>query len=847
MKKTFLSRLTATAALTLIAVQAFAQLPINPRSQLPQNFQVVKQAEYNQMPIQEVTFPDFYDVEVTKYYHEDAIKLEPQLAYPVWPSTPVVRPTPCGNGDFEAGLLTSEWSGAYGNIGGTLASGIVGGAINLATSRQTLVTAGTDPTVMTINTVAPSGGSTRAVRIGNTATGAGMELLSKTFTVTSATSIINFWYAVVMEDPGHAPTQQPYFEVKVLESGVAQTGVVDLGGGRSKLVSDAADPFFRSHNNGAIAYRDWSCASINLTKLIGKTVTIQFINADCSAGAHFGYTYIDNFCGTCADGSYNLSYAKSDCGAKSTICFDYVLPKTGTTYGTLKINLNIYQNGTLLTTLTSPVLTSTTTVNGSYCFSFDPTTIPGIDLTLGGFDYTAVGNFTLSGFALSPFYLFLPPDGRVPDKNNDCSFVVQKQCCPGTNLVVNGGFEAGNTGFTSGYTYQALVAAGSVSTGRYGILTDAQALAVSPTWNTNCATYNKHMVVNGSTCAGMTRLVWSQTIAVKPGTTYKFCGDFKNLPQCGFDVVPKVDVRITQASGQTVSLTDGVSGSISVPNASCNWVSLERAVTIPAGLTAVTISIYLNEPTIGDGNDLALDNLAFIALPNVPTSQVSFGVTPYNITASTYNMSATASVALPAGCNHYWEVAELDPNNAYNVIPGTLMVNPAWQTLSTTTFNGYNSTTPGTFYLNKTYRFVYGRSCTCQGISKRYYIYGPMANKASGSRSGDANSGPQLIGSGVLTEETVMLPTGAKTLVTTSFNIFPNPTDNKVTIEKSATDADYEVKVINSFGQLVKTISMKATDIKAEISLAEFASGSYMINIISSKGGLVHSEKVTKL
>ncbi len=847
MKKILLSAFAALALTALLPNETFAQLPRNPRSQLPQNFQAIKQTEYNQMPIQEVTFPDFYDVEVNRFYHEDAIRIDPTLVYPVNPNP---RPTMCGNGDFEAGLSTVEWQGGYGSVNsggavmyGTFAAGIAGGAINLATSRQTLVSTGTDPNVP-INMVAPTG-STNAVRIGNAVNGNGAELLSKTFVVPSGGSIVTFWYALVLQDPGHVAADQPGFRVRVLDaSGNELLGTVDLGNGKDSAYADMTNPFFRKNANGTIAYRDWSCAQINLTKYVGSKVTVQFVTKDCSQGGHFGYAYIDDFCGTCDKNPYKLELGNVDC-SKTSICFNYLLPQQSGTTGTVKISLNIYQNGTLLTTMTSPVLSS----GSSYCFNFTPGSIPGINPGLG-YDYTAVGNFTLGGSALSPFYLFTPPDGHVPGLNNDCDVTPVKQCCPGTNLLINGGFESGNTGFTSGYTYQPAIAAGSVTPGQYATLTDVQALTVSSSWNANCAGYNRHLIVNGMT-GGTSRLVWRQIVNVKPGNTYKFCGDFKNLPQCGFDIKPKVAVQIINAPGQSVVLSASNAASINLPNVACNWQTLDQTFTVPVGLTAVQISVILDESSIGDGNDLAADNFSLVELAPVPTSLTSFSFTPYNVTGSTYNVSAAAISPIAGDCSHFWEVEEMDAS--YNVISTTQVINPAaWQPLATNTFIGYVGTSTlsggaaGVFSLNKIYRFIYGRSCTCNAVSKRFMIYGPMA--ARGVPGGNSQSGPHLLASGILDEETA--PTRISTDASNGkpvIKVFPNPTDNFIVIQKPAAESDVTIKLFNGNGQLVKKLAAKGTDTRVEVSLSEFVSGTYLLQVVSDKGDILHTEKISKL
>ena len=33
---------------------------------------------------------------------------------------------------------------------------------------------------------------------------------------------------------------------------------------------------------------------------VGSQVTIEFVTADCGAGGHWGYAYIDSFCGDCS-------------------------------------------------------------------------------------------------------------------------------------------------------------------------------------------------------------------------------------------------------------------------------------------------------------------------------------------------------------------------------------------------------------------------------------------------------------------------------------------------------------------------------------------------------------------
>ncbi|PSK93498.1 T9SS type A sorting domain-containing protein [Taibaiella chishuiensis] len=830
----------------------FAQLARNSASQLPPNFQSDRQAAYNNMPNPDVTFQQYYQNEQARFYHEDALRLNPGLRYRPWPS----RPSMCGNGDFEAGLDPNEWQGGYGYVDGSgnvlygsFASGISSGMIGDFNAHHTPTDIGTDPYVP-INTTAPTG-SNHAVRLGNAASQNGSELISKTFIVPADKSIVSFWYALVLENPNdHIPIAQPAFRVRVLDAaGNVLPGLVDLGNGSDIAISDATNPFFMSANgpSGIIAYRDWSCASINLTRFIGQEVTVQFVTNDCAMGAHFGYAYIDDFCGSCSSNPYNMSLASSICGSRSQVCINYQLPAQGSLTGSVNIDLNIYQNGNLLTTLNSGTLSNGT----NYCFDFTASAIPGMDPSLGGFDYTAVGNFTIGSTALSPFYLFAPPDGAIPGQNNDCSF--SQQCCPGKNLIENGDFEAGNTGFDADFTYQSTVAANSVWISEYAVLTDPEAQTVASTWSPICPANGRHLVVNGATgqISGGYRKAWQQKIEVKPGT-YKFCGDFKALQACAFNVRgPRI--LFTAASG---SITESTRVTIQPTAGACNWKRVERIITVPDDANSLVITISLSEALEGDGNDLAMDNFSLVKMEPVPDTDVTFGITPFNFNGGYYNLAATPDQALTGGCSHYWEVHEVDPANNYALIPGTGAINPfSWMSQSPNSFTGYvgssvlSGTAPGLFDMRKTYMIVYGRSCSCASRTLRYVIYGPVNSINAGTR----DDTPQIIRSGVLdatgqrpaaSTERAERPASPNSAL---IRIFPNPTTGRVTIRKTAADGDYMVKVSNSLGQVVKTVSLKKADMEAEFSLAGVSPGNYIVHVVSADGTIIQSEKIAKL
>ena len=121
--------------------------------------------------------------------------------------------------------------------------------------------------------------------------------------------------------------------------------------------------------------------------------------------------------GPIGDISYNCE-ASTHCGP-GRLCFDYSLPTregpAGQVTGSVTITLDIYQNGALLTQLISPTLTS----GNSYCFNITPSSIPGINTALGGFDFVGTGVFAIGNTPLGHLMVGSPPNGITEGRNND--------------------------------------------------------------------------------------------------------------------------------------------------------------------------------------------------------------------------------------------------------------------------------------------------------------------------------------------------------------------------------------------------------------------------------------------
>lgn len=197
------------------------------------------------------------------------------------------------------------------------------------------------------------------------------------------------------------------------------------------------------------------------------------------------------------------------------------------------------------------------------------------------------------------------------------------------NLVTNGDFSAGNTGFTSAYTFQTPGQYGNPGTaleaGLYAIDTDANNTHVAwvelPDHTGDSA--GLYLIANG---AGADIALWEQNVTVAPNTTYNFSAWVADV--CC--LVPGVAEQLAGVSppsftfrvidGQTVTTI----GSFT-PDGVGAWENFSGTFTNGAS-TSLTLRIVNlnNEPA---GNDLGLDDISFaaVAVPE-PTTWALLGM-----------------------------------------------------------------------------------------------------------------------------------------------------------------------------------------------------------------------------
>lgn len=190
----------------------------------------------------------------------------------------------CPNVDLSQGNFTNwdGYTGSYYSPGTTF--GIVNG-------RHTIISQqGTDPNTCNQLSLIPPGHN-KSIKLGNPSTGAQAEQLVYSIQVTPQSSLFIYKYAVVLENPGHIPAQQPKFETNILNA----LGM-PIGGGCGTYTVYGGQPGQNFQQCGSRTWLPWTTVGLDLTPYMGQTIQIEFTTWDCAQGAHFGYAYLAAEC-----------------------------------------------------------------------------------------------------------------------------------------------------------------------------------------------------------------------------------------------------------------------------------------------------------------------------------------------------------------------------------------------------------------------------------------------------------------------------------------------------------------------------------------------------------------------
>lgn len=192
-------------------------------------------------------------------------------------------------------------------------------------------------------------------------------------------------------------------------------------------------------------------------------------------------------------------------------------------------------------------------------------------------------------------------------------FALAAPALAATNLIVNGDFEAGNTGFTTdaGYSFVGIPGPGAmVPEGTYTVATNAGDFHGS--WASVTANTNRNfLIANG---AGKSdAAVWKQTVTgLMVGQTYRFSGFAVNVCcNSSFGGPNASPIIIAARSGGLTSLA--TTGAISNTGV---WQAFSGSFVASSTFADLSIFTDINSAS---GNDFGIDTLSLSAVPESAT------------------------------------------------------------------------------------------------------------------------------------------------------------------------------------------------------------------------------------
>ncbi len=532
----------------------------------------------------------------------------------------------CPNSDFESGTLNG-WQGGTGGCCpiNTTTPGIV-------TGRHTIMTGtGTDPNACDLITVVAPGGLYSA-RLGNDSTGSEAEKLTYSLTVSASNSLFIYKYAVVLQDPDHSQSEQPRFQIRVLNAAGA---LIDPVCGEYTVVSGGNIPGFQTCANsfGDVRYKDWTTVGLDLSAYIGQTISIEFATGDCSLGGHFGYAYVDAYCSPLQISS---TYCTGSFAAilSAPIGFSY-LWNTGAT--TQSINVSNPNAGLVYTCLLTSVTGCTVNISTNLTL-FDP--VADFTITNTCYDDAIFENTTYLPFGTvldtflwnfgdgttstveNPTHTFTAPGtynvtftiSNALGCSNTTSYSVTVYQSPTANILYSGG-----SSFCTSETTPQLVTltgtnlyTGGTFTSTAGLTIDAATGAITPSTSTPGSYVVSYTIptANGCTVPPVTRNI---AIVLSPSATISYL----NSPYCG-----------NLTAQETISL-NGVgafTGGTFTSTAGLTIDSTNGSIT-PITSTPGNYIVTYNVPSFGGCAGYPITTN--VVINSFPTAALSYAGTPF--------------------------------------------------------------------------------------------------------------------------------------------------------------------------------------------------------------------------
>ncbi len=210
----------------------------------------------------------------------------------------------------------------------------------------------------------------------------------------------------------------------------------------------------------------------------------------------------------------------------------------------------------------------------------------------------------------------------------------------GANLVTNPGFESGNTGFTSSYSYLGehgnsnSIAMGSWGEGKYAWFNDNRTPHSSNTYFNTTIANNGDAFLVVDIGNDTTNPFWRTSLSLTAGKNYVFSAFLANINDSNSSIKPNVNFVLTNSGGTSVLAPSGnlnTGGSALTP-----WQEITSSFT--ASVASNTLALISNTPGL-IGNDLAMDDVEVREV--LPENQTGLALTlqPASVFYFTYEKS----------------------------------------------------------------------------------------------------------------------------------------------------------------------------------------------------------------
>ena len=214
----------------------------------------------------------------------------------------------------------------------------------------------------------------------------------------------------------------------------------------------------------------------------------------------------------------------------------------------------------------------------------------------------------------------------------------------GNNVITNGDFSQGNTGFSTEYLFGP-----NTNGGQWGDLSDEGTYAITTNPNfahsnfANCSDHTNGFgnmyVANGSATAGLE--VWCQSVIVIPNTTYEFSTWVTSV-----------------VSGTPAQLQFSINGNLlgpiyPAPAFTCGWEQFFE--TWDSGNNTNIEICIINQNTFASGNDFAIDDISFSPIITETSS----------VTVHVSEISAMIISPTSVGCDNTLGTAVVEINGGF--------------------------------------------------------------------------------------------------------------------------------------------------------------------------------------